>query len=68
VLGGGGVGAGGGRGDVGGADPLLPLVQQLGAILAAYSNAAAQGQLDARTAARWQQLSAVYAQLVALLG
>jgi Pregnancy-associated plasma protein-A len=49
-------------------DPLASIVQQLGAILAGYSAAAAQGRLDARDAARWQQLSAIYAQLVALLG
>jgi hypothetical protein len=59
---------GGVRGAQAGAqDPLLPLVQQVGAVLAAYSTAAAQGQLDARESARWQQLSAIYAQLVALL-
>jgi Pregnancy-associated plasma protein-A len=58
---------GSGRGDAG-TDPLLSIVQQLGVILAGYSSAAAQGQLDARDTARWQQLSAVYAQIVALLG
>ena len=58
---------GGGRGDVE-SDPLLPVVQQLGALLAEYSAAASQGQLDAGSAARWQQLSGVYAQLVAMLG
>jgi hypothetical protein len=59
------LGGGPGRAEI---DPLTSLVQQLGAILAGYSSAAAQGQLDARDAARWQQLSAIYAQLVALLG
>lgn len=58
---------GGGRAE-GEIDPLASVVQQLGAILAGYSTAAAQGQLDARDAVRWQQLSTVYAQLVALLG
>jgi hypothetical protein len=51
-----------------GVDPLVSVVQQLGAILAGYSAAAAQGQLDARDTARWQQLSVIYAQLIALLG
>jgi hypothetical protein len=59
------LGGGPGRAEI---DPLTSIVQQLGAILAGYSSAAAQGQLDARDAARWQQLSAIYAQLVALLG
>ncbi|WP_326825354.1 zinc metalloprotease [Streptosporangium sp. NBC_01756] len=49
-------------------DPLIVVVQQLGAVLAGYSSAAAEGRLEARDAARWQQLSAVYTQLVALLG
>lgn len=56
------------RGAAGGGDPLLPLVQQVGALLSAYSSAAQQGTLSPRDSARWQQLSAVYAQLVALLG
>jgi Pregnancy-associated plasma protein-A len=59
------LGGGPGRAEI---DPITSIVQQLGAILAGYSSAAAQGQLDARDAARWQQLSAIYAQLVALLG
>jgi Pregnancy-associated plasma protein-A len=58
---------GGGRGEAE-IDPLTSIVQQLGAILAGYSSAAAQGQLDPQNAARWQQLSAIYAQIVALLG
>ena len=58
---------GGGREEAG-IDPLLSIVQQLGVILAGYSSATAQGQLDARDTARWQQLSAIYAQIVALLG
>ena len=58
------LGGGPGRAEI---DPLTSIVQQLGAILAGYSSAAAQGQLDALDAARWQQLSAIYAQLVALL-
>ena len=59
---------GGGRDQTaGGADPLLAVVQQLGMLLAAYNQTAAQGGLDARATARWQQLSAIYAQLVALL-
>jgi hypothetical protein len=57
----------GGRGEAG-LDPLMSIVQQLGVILAGYSSAAAQGQLNARDTARWQQLSAIYAQIVALLG
>ena len=59
------LGGGPGRAEI---DPLTSIVQQLGAILTGYSAAAAQGQLDARDAARWQQLSAIYAQIVALLG
>jgi hypothetical protein len=59
------LGGGPGRAEI---DPITSIVQQLGAILAGYSSAAAQGQLDARDAARWQQLSAIYAQLVAMLG
>ena len=58
---------GGGRPEAG-LDPLMSIVQQLGVILAGYSSAAAQGQLSARDTARWQQLSAIYAQIVALLG
>jgi len=58
---------GGGRAEAG-LDPLMSIVQQLGVILAGYSSAAAQGQLSARDTARWQQLSAIYAQIVALLG
>ena len=58
---------GGGRPEAG-ADPLMSIVQQLGVILAGYSSAAAQGQLSAGDTARWQQLSAIYAQIVALLG
>ena len=58
---------GGGREEAG-TDPLLSIVQQLGGILAGYSSAAAQGQLNAKDTARWQQLSAIYAQIVALLG
>jgi len=58
---------GGGRPEAG-LDPLMSIVQQLGLILAGYSSAAAQGQLSARDTARWQQLSAIYAQIVALLG
>ena len=49
-------------------DPLLAVVQQLGAVLAGYSAAAAQGTLDPASAQRWQQLAGVYAQIVALLG
>jgi hypothetical protein len=59
------LGGGPGRAEI---DPLTSIVQQLGAILTGYSAAAAQGQLDARDTARWQQLSAIYAQIVALLG
>ena len=51
-----------------GVDPLVSVVQQLGAILAGYSAAAAQGQLDPRDSARFAQLSVIYAQLIALLG
>jgi hypothetical protein len=67
----------GGRGDqpcapcgaqVAAVDPLMGVVQQLGAVLAGYYAAAAEGRLDAAGSARWQQLAAVYAQLVALLG
>ncbi len=58
---------GGGRAE-GEVDPLVSIVQQLGGLLAGYSSAAAQGQLNARDAARWQELSAIYAQIVALLG
>jgi Pregnancy-associated plasma protein-A len=58
---------GGGRAEAG-LDPLMSIVQQLGVILAGYSSVAAQGQLSARDTARWQQLSAIYAQIVALLG
>jgi hypothetical protein len=50
------------------ADPLVAVLQQLGAILAGYSEQAAAGRLDAGGTSRWQQLSSVYAQLVALLG
>ena len=50
------------------ADPLVAVLQQLGAILAGYSEQAAAGRLDAAGTSRWQQLSSVYAQLVALLG
>jgi hypothetical protein len=49
-------------------DPLLPVVQQLGVLLSSYAAAAQQGGLGARDAMRWQQLSSVYAQLVAMLG
>jgi hypothetical protein len=49
-------------------DPLLAVVQQLGGVLAGYYAAASQGRLDAASAQRWQQLAAVYAQIVALLG
>ena len=59
---------GGGRSDIGQDDPLMPLLQQLGSLLEAYAAAAAQGQLDTNGAVRWQQLSAIYAQLVGLLG
>ncbi|WP_230313678.1 zinc metalloprotease [Nakamurella alba] len=48
-------------------DPLLPVVQALGGALAGMFAQAAAGRMDAATAARWQTLAAVYAQLVALL-
>ena len=48
-------------------DPLVDVVQRLGAVLTGYSAAAAQGQLDAHGVARWQQLSSIYAQIVTLL-
>jgi len=63
------LGGPGGRGDQPGAvDPLLPVVQQLGALLSSYAAAAQRGGLGAQDAMRWQQLSSVYAQLVAMLG
>lgn len=66
----------GGRGDVpqgslgaqaGAGSPLMAVAQQLGGVLAGYSNAAAAGQLTPADVARWQQLAGIYAQIIALL-
>jgi hypothetical protein len=37
-------------------------------VLAGYYAAASEGRLDPAGAQRWQQLAAVYAQIVAMLG
>ena len=47
---------------------LTGILQQLSAILADYSSAAETGELTAADVVRWQQLAAVYAQIIALLG
>lgn len=47
--------------------PLMAILQQLGIVLAGYSSAASAGQLSAADTARWQQLAAIYAQIIALL-